>query len=307
MDKNTKKIYFLTNRFIDPSVYIGEWNYPYKISTGEVLIEKKNNNYVFYKDSNNDSDASALDFYPGPEDKCISGLFNELNNQTGDIIIYIHGYSKNLYNALGDSASIFDRLNAADQVYSPNIVLFSWPSYGRVAGDPDMYTQDRKNAVKTRFTLSYVLELLYNIYKVSNKKLHLIAHSMGNYVLRNGLNEFKRKNNLVKIFKQILLVAADEDNDALLDKNKLMGIESIADRITVYYNNNDGVLKASQNLYNKKFPRLGKDGPKSNNLPSNIKTVNVTNKIDNQHEYLLKGNGDNNYFLKDVVSKLKGE
>jgi esterase/lipase superfamily enzyme len=48
------------------------------------------------------------------------------------------------------------------------------------------------------------------------QRLHLTAHSMGNYVLRHALQELKRQvgNQLPRLFDQVLMMAADEDDDA---------------------------------------------------------------------------------------------
>ena len=48
--------------------------------------------------------------------------------------------------------------------------------------------------------------------------MHLIAHSMGNYVLRHALQQatkISKESSLSRIFDEVILTAADEDNEAL--------------------------------------------------------------------------------------------
>ena len=292
------KVYFITNRNIDPSKPIEEWKYPInRISTGEVEVKKE---FLTYR-----LDQDTLGFYIGTEEERINQIFDEIKNDQSDIIIYIHGFSKTLDNSICDSVRIYDRLNLIDNAYSPHMVVFSWPSDGQLSGDG--YISDKDDAKQTKYSLAYTLKTIKNLPNRLGKKIHLIAHSMGNFVLRHGFNQYKINNSgaLNKIFNEIALVEADDDNDAFSSNDKFVDLNKIADRVNIFFNNNDHALNYSDAAFNN-FPRLGAVGPdKPGKLPSNVKLYNETGNINSeQHEYLIKGHEDD--FYKEFIKVLKG-
>ena len=58
---------------------------------------------------------------------------------------------------------------------------------------------------------------------------------MGNYVLRHALQELKAQlnNRLLRLFEQILMMAADEDDDAFEFDYKLFSLPRITSRTSV--------------------------------------------------------------------------
>jgi esterase/lipase superfamily enzyme len=86
---------------------------------------------------------------------------------------------------------------------------------------------------------------------------------MGNYVLRNGLQALRAKDEkaLVRLFDQIILAAPDEDDDTFETPDKLALITRICRQVTVYFNPHDKALIISDKT--KGNPdRLGSDGPR---------------------------------------------
>lgn len=103
-------------------------------------------------------------------------------------------------------------------------ILFSWPS----KGSPAEYLADRSEARQSSPDLTDVLADFYDWLVGMEKaaarnpatgcraKTSIIAHSMGNYVLENAMHRaWDRKNRplLVSLVNQLLMVAADVDND----------------------------------------------------------------------------------------------
>jgi esterase/lipase superfamily enzyme len=87
---------------------------------------------------------------------------------------------------------------------------------------------------------------------------------MGNYVLRNALQALVKQLPATPptLFEQILLIAADEDYDALELDFKLAPLAHLAKRIHVYYNPGDLALDISN--FTKGNPRrLGSRGPRN--------------------------------------------
>ncbi|MDF7775829.1 alpha/beta hydrolase [Sphingomonas sp. AOB5] len=86
---------------------------------------------------------------------------------------------------------------------------------------------------------------------------------MGNYVLRQGVQAIRAKEptKLVRMFDQVILAAADEDDDTFEHEDKLRVLPTLARRITVYYNRSDRALLISDTT--KANPdRLGSEGPR---------------------------------------------
>lgn len=98
--------------------------------------------------------------------------------------------------------------------------------------------------------------------ELCGQKLHLLAHSMGNYVLQNALArvyEFSPGNQLPRLFDNVFLCAPDVDDDALEGTSPLARVHQVSQSVAIYHNRNDMALKISD--YTKGNPdRLGQGG-----------------------------------------------
>lgn len=98
--------------------------------------------------------------------------------------------------------------------------------------------------------------------ELCRQKLHLLAHSMGNFVLQNALQrvyDYSPGNQLPRIFDHVFLCAPDVDDDVLEDGKGLARVHQVAQAVAVYHNANDTALKISD--YTKGNPdRLGQRG-----------------------------------------------
>ncbi|WP_066483035.1 MULTISPECIES: alpha/beta hydrolase [unclassified Sphingomonas] len=195
-----------------------------------------------------------------------------------DTLVYIHGFNVTFLEALTDGARI-----AVTLPQDVNIMVFSWPSDGEAV--PFMsYYSDREDArasgpalARTYLKLlDYVCELPADDYCLRN--LHILAHSMGNYVLRQGIQALhaKQPTRMVRLFDQVLMIAADEDDDAFERDDKLRMLPSLSRRITLYHNRFDRALLVSDKT--KANPdRLGSDGPRMLDLlPAKVKIVDAS-------------------------------
>jgi esterase/lipase superfamily enzyme len=165
-----------------------------------------------------------------------------------------------------------------------NIVVFTWPSDGKLIPEVSYYN-DRRDAKDSGEAGGRAMLQLWNFLSKLKKdeicrgRIHIVAHSMGNYVLRNALQALI---NYVPappptMFEQVLLLAADEDYDALELDFKLKPLAHVAKRIHVYYNPNDIALDIS--VYTKGNPRrLGSRGPMTPaNIPNTAILVDASN------------------------------
>ncbi len=94
------------------------------------------------------------------------------------------------------------------------------------------------------------------------QKIHLLAHSMGNYVLQNALErvyEYSPGPTLPRLFDQIVMAAPDVDDNVLESGQPLDRLHQVAQSIMVLHNAHDTALRVSD--YTKGNPdRLGQRG-----------------------------------------------
>ncbi|MBD1860215.1 MULTISPECIES: alpha/beta fold hydrolase [Trichocoleus] len=220
--------------------------------------------------------------------------------QTGeDTIIFIHGFNTSFRGALSQAARLHQVLTANDPIEPTrplrlNMCVFSWPSDGSLlltnprSRDAVAYKNDRLDAAASGVAFAraflkmadFINDINQNSQPRCNQRLHLIAHSMGAYVLRAALQEVKKQVvQLPRIFDQVLLTAADEDDDAFDFDYKLFSLPRITRRTSVYFNRNDLALWASDTLKGNS-PRLGTDGPmQPQQLPRNVYPIDCTDII----------------------------
>ena len=203
----------------------------------------------------------------------MAALHQAMAGERSDTLVFIHGFNVSFKSALAAGAELADQVKVADEPDKPatrpvNVVVFSWPSDGDAI--PQMsYYSDREDARVTGPALARAyLKLRDFIVEMDEKhycerRLHLLCHSMGNYVLRNGLQALiaKDPNALTRLFDQIIMAAPDEDDDAFELDSKLRQLPRIARQVTVYFNPTDRALLISDKT--KANPdRLGSDGPR---------------------------------------------
>jgi esterase/lipase superfamily enzyme len=205
-----------------------------------------------------------------------------------DTLVFIHGFNVSFNGALEAGARLARdvriRAAATDPGRPVNVVVFSWPSDG--AAVPLMsYYSDREDARASGPALARAfLKLREFLLKIRvedrcERSIHLLAHSMGAYVLRQGLQATLAKvpDSLTRVFDQILLAAPDEDDDTFERDDKLKPLPRIGRQVTVYFNPADRALTISDKT--KANPdRLGSDGPRMVDLlPKKVVLVDCRN------------------------------
>ncbi|QAA81233.1 alpha/beta hydrolase [Aequorivita sp. H23M31] len=171
------------------------------------------------------------------------------NSDENDAFIFIHGY-----NVAFDEAAMRTAQIAHDVKFGGAPILFSWPSRASLEG----YFSDEDNVV---YSQSDMIQFLKDVReKTGAKKLHLIAHSMGNRALTAALVELQRENNFEDFqFTQIILAAPDIDAQIFCKDiaPKLAG--SSNGQITLYVSEKDNALRASRS-FRKNLRRVGDGG-----------------------------------------------
>ncbi|MFN7986267.1 MAG: alpha/beta fold hydrolase [Thermoanaerobaculia bacterium] len=191
------------------------------------------------------------------------------------VCLFVHGYNSSWAEAVGRYEKLCHGLFAGDAGLG-SCVLFTWPSHG----SPADYLPDRSEARESSQDLAELLVLLYE-WLLRNQamatrspeaacraKTSLIAHSMGNYVLQKAMQlAWSRKNKplLVSLINQLVMVAADVDNDLFASGDRVDGSDgdamaNLTYRVSALYSGRDAVLGMSAGLKHFGKRRLGRSG-----------------------------------------------
>lgn len=248
----------------------------------------------------------------GGSERFLDDLRALMKGGVSDTLVFIHGFNVTFTGALEAGARLADSMVIDGR--RVNLVVFSWPSDGQAV--PLMsYYSDREDARASGPALARAyLKLRDYLVKLDaeeycQRRLHLLAHSMGNYVLRQGLQALiaKEPDALNRFFDQILMAAPDEDDDAFEHDSKLRLLPRLGRQVTVYFNPNDRALLVSDKT--KSNPdRLGSDGPRLiDMIPKKVVLVdcrNVAGDADplSLHSYYIRSPA----MARDLAEVLRG-
>ncbi len=177
-----------------------------------------------------------------------ASFFSALNAKPGwkgtekDLLVYVHGFNVDFEEAIRRAGQI-----AFDFNFAGTPIAFSWPSEGETTS----YNSDREDAIYSAKYLETFLEKLNT--KYPGRKIHIIAHSMGNQALLHGLRLMASKNKK-KRFASVILAAPDFDAE-LFTQQISQEIRELSASWTIYASKNDYALWASKNYNSVK--RLG--------------------------------------------------
>ncbi|WP_372740949.1 alpha/beta hydrolase [Neptunomonas sp.] len=230
------------------------------------------------------------------------------NSKYRQVLIYIHGFS-NLPEDVFDGAEEFSLLCEKKKNKEVLVIPIIWPCDNDLGVVQD-YWDDQKAADQSGMPFARVLEkfLAWRSSEEYNptedpclKRINILAHSMGNRVLRETLSVWRKYDlpqGVPLIFRNTFLVAADVVNETLHEGQKGEVICHASRNVVVYHASDDLALRASKmsNLKNKiASRRLGHTGPeKMDETPRNVYSVDcddVNNRYDKPkgHSYFRSG------------------
>ena len=196
---------------------------------------------------------------------------------TPKVGIYIHGYNNDYQDSIDE---IVDLENSLKELhgYPPVIVGFSWPSSGKTT----YYLSDRE---EVRDSIGAFTRFLLDINKLATENEQdcfstsfCIAHSMGNYLLRKGMEHLSDNLGTPKgrmLFDETIMIAPDLSSKDIEIDGKGNYIADFSRRVHVYYSKHDRALKASSA---KRFGgnRLGRHGANDySNIQNNIVVIDA--------------------------------
>lgn len=197
------------------------------------------------------------------------------------VLLYIHGFS-NLPEDVFRDAEEFQALCNKQKVREILVIPVIWPCDNDLGIVKD-YWDDQKAADQSAFAFARMMQKFMEWRNSPEfnpaddpclKRINILAHSMGNRVLRQTLTnwyKYYQPAGLPLLFRNSFLVAADILNESLHKGQEGELISHAARNVVVYYASDDLALRASKisNLKNAEASRrLGHTGPEDMELTS---------------------------------------
>ena len=261
-----------------------------RVKAGKYIDEEKAHHgfdYLYdYDDKVRGSDGFSKRGKKGFEMALLTELssLQKAGHKTPKVGIYIHGFNNDYQKSIDE---IYDLEKALKGLigYPPVIIGFSWPSSGKTA----YYLSDRD---EVRDSVGAFTRFLVDINNLVNRNAQdcfsttfCMAHSMGNYMLRKGLeylSDHLGNPHGRKLFDETVLLAPDLSSKDIELDGKGSCIADFSRRVHVYYSKYDRALKASSV---KRFGsnRLGRHGAIDyTNLKRNVVVVDAKKYANNE-------------------------
>ena len=233
-----------------------------------------------------------------------------------NLLVFIHGYNNAFEDAIRRAAFNREWLAASGRAGADTtVVAFSWPSYA----NPLWYDDDWKHTdLSGRHIAAFLTEMAALRAKLKQSRpgarTFLLTHSMGAHALAAGIEARTAAGTpAAPIFDEAILAAADEVDNAFVHRVGLSGLTELAGRISIYYSENDAVLRMSRiaNANN----RLGLNGPEGKSdqqicPPATFRSVDCTDVFDfplqppqTTHEYYRRSKT----VRADIAALLNGD
>lgn len=203
------------------------------------------------------------------------------------VLLYIHGFSnlpEDVFKNVEEFQTLCNKKKQGEVLAIPII----WPCDNDLGIVKD-YWDDQKSADQSSFAFARMLQKFMEWRNSAEynpeddpclKRINVLAHSMGNRVLRETLSswhKYDQPGGLPLLFRSTFLVAADILNESLHRGEPGELISHASRNVVVYYASDDLALRASKvsNLKNAEASRrLGHSGPEDmDRTPKNVYAI----------------------------------
>ncbi len=185
---------------------------------------------------------------PLDADQCLGRLRNDLTmDDESALFVFVHGYNVTFPEAAQRTAQM-----AFDLQFRGVPLFYSWPSRGTLTG----YSGDQRSADASAAPLAEFLTRVAT--ETGAKKIHLVAHSLGNRALVGALAQLGQSIGQTVKFNQVVFAAPDLDAGQFASEIAPR-IRPVVERVTIYSSGSDLALWASR-LWHRTV-RLGQPGP----------------------------------------------
>ncbi|NKB32615.1 MAG: alpha/beta hydrolase [Pseudomonadales bacterium] len=189
-------------------------------------------------------------------------VYKSLPDYEDNLLVFLHGYNVDF-----DRAAIRAAQLGVDLGVSGTTAFFSWPSKGSYKGYSYMADEASIEASEAA-----IAEFLIGLSEQSGaKRIHIIAHSMGNRGILRAFNSMLQdvQKKIGKKIDQIFLAAPDVDSAVF--ENLAKAYDAVSNRATMYVSAKDMALWGSSILHS--YERAGYTPPVT--VVPNIDTVQV--------------------------------
>lgn len=210
-----------------------------------------------------------------------AAFFDRLRRSSAEhVLIYLHGFSNRPEPHVFPRAALLAR-RLRGLGLAVEVVPLIWPCGERVGWLRD-YFDDQDAADMSGFAFARLvgkfLDWRQRTGEPCTRHLHLLAHSMGNRVLRAAVGRWYGEHGAVPaLFRNVFMVAADVANECLEPGRSGWPITRCARNVVVYYAPDDFALRTSKlvNVANRVLSRrLGHTGPENlAKVPANVVAV----------------------------------
>lgn len=202
-----------------------------------------------------------------------------------EALVFIHGYNVSFENAARRTAQL-----AYDLKFDGAPLFYSWPSQAGLL----RYAVDETNA---EWSVPHLRDFLHELAARSGaRRVHLVAHSMGNRVLAGAMRVLAADPRAdTSLYHEVVLAAPDIDAD-VFKRDIAPALRKASRRLTLYASSRDQALAASKQIHG--YPRAGDSGERIVVLPG-LDTVDVS-EVDTSflgHSYY----GDNQSLIADLI------
>ncbi len=172
----------------------------------------------------------------------------------GDAFVFVHGFNNTFEDAARRAGQI-----AHDLRFRGAPILYSWPSGGE-AGLQGYHNDARQIAESEEHFRAFLASV---VRESGARKIHLVAHSMGNRLVSETLRSLSNQMRAAELrrLNQIVLTAPDIDAEYFRVAIAPRLVQT-AERITIYSSSKDLALKASSWANRLGPQRLGEAGEK---------------------------------------------
>jgi esterase/lipase superfamily enzyme len=153
------------------------------------------------------------------------------NSEKSEFLLFVHGFNVSFDAAVESIAQI-----AFDMRFPGQVGVFSWPSLADTS--KSSYMADKETCLASIDLFEVFLQKLAVQQRIS--RLHIIAHSMGNFLLLYALKELIRthSDSLKGRLGELVLIAADVESTWFLEHE----FSTVAVRVTIYASKGDWAL-----------------------------------------------------------------
>lgn len=222
---------------------------------------------------------------PFSEKEFVSRIKSEVDGSPeNDIFVFVHGYNVTFAEAARRAGQL-----KYDLQFKGAAVVYSWGS----RGSWQKYTSDE---IEVRLTTEHLKSFLLLLAKKSGaKRVHLIAHSLGNRPLAYAIKDIVVEDK-TPLFKEIILAAPDIDQKLFFKLASSMKASS--SRVTIYATEGDIPLILSEFFH--KGPRVGQGKTQTGHI-TDIDLIDVST-LGSEHSILF----NSRELIHDLINVLNG-